>query len=295
MPRAPHDRIELEYVTDGDAGDPPLLLINGVGDQLIHWDRELVDAFVDRGFFVIRFDNRDMGLSSRTEEEVDVGAALVRIMAGDQPPVPYTLDDMADDAVAVLDALGIGRAHVLGVSLGGAIAQFVAIRHPDRVASLVSVSSSTGDPDVGQARDDVYGHLLTPPDAEGREGAIEWSLSTNRLIGSPDHFEEDRIRARAGTAWDRGQDLKGVAVQILAAAASPSRTEALRALDVPALVVHGDRDPMVDVSGGRRTAEVVTGAELLILEGMGHDLPTFFWPVVVESVTKLAARAGDAG
>jgi pimeloyl-ACP methyl ester carboxylesterase len=293
MPRASRDGIEIEYVTAGDPEDPALLLVNGLGGQLTAWDDDLVEAFVDRGFFVVRFDNREVGLSSRTAPELDVKVAFKQAMTGELPEAPFLLHDMAEDAVSVLDALGIGRAHVLGVSLGGMIAQTVAIEHPERTASLIAVMTTTGEPDVGQARADVFGHLMTPSPTE-REAAIEHSVRFARTIGSPDHFEEERVRRRAAIAYDRAFDPRGSTLQLLAVGASGDRAGALARLEVPTLVVHGDRDPLIDVSGGRRIAELVPGAELLELEGMGHDLPTYFWPQVVESVTKLAAQAAGA-
>jgi pimeloyl-ACP methyl ester carboxylesterase len=291
MPRASHDGIEIEYVTSGDPEDPALLLVNGLASQLIDWDDELVEAFMDRGFFVIRFDNRETGLSSKTERRVDIGGSLRAVIVGATADVPFRLADMAADAVAVLDDLGVARAHVLGVSLGGAVAQTMAISHPDRLASLVSIMSTTGERAVGQARSDVLSHLMAPPPTE-RSEAIEHSLRFHRTIGSPDHFEEDRVRRRLTEAYDRCYNPGGAGLQMLAMVASGDRVEGLAALAVPTLVIHGDRDPLIDVSGGRRTAELVPGADLVVLEGMGHDLPTYFWPVIVESVTKLAARAG---
>jgi pimeloyl-ACP methyl ester carboxylesterase len=295
MPRATHDGVELEYVTTGDPADPALLLVNGLGGQLTAWDDDLVEAFVDRGFFVVRFDNREVGLSSRTGRHVDLGASFRAVVVGTTADVPFFLSDMVDDAVSVLDDLGIDRAHVFGVSLGGMIAQQMAIGHPSRVASLTSVMSTTGEPDVGQARPEVLAQLLTVGPTD-REGAIEHAIRFFRTVGSPDHFEESRVRARVAAAYDRCFNPVGAGLQMLAVAASGDRAAGLAGLRVPALVMHGDRDPLIDVSGGQRTAELVPGAELVVLEGMGHDLPTYFWPVVVESVTKLAARAAaDSG
>jgi pimeloyl-ACP methyl ester carboxylesterase len=290
MPRASHDGIEIEYATSGDPGDPALLLVNGLGDQLIDWDDELLEAFVDRGFFVIRFDNREVGRSSKTERRVDIAAAMRAVLVKATADVPFDLHDMATDAVAVLDDLGVDRAHVFGVSLGGAVAQTVAIDHPGRVASLTAVMSTTGEPSVGATRSDVLTQLMgrTPPE---RDAAIEQGIRFRRTIGSPDHFEEDRVRRRLSAAYDRCFNPTGAGLQLLAILASGDRAAQLAELTVPTLVMHGDRDPLIDVSGGRRIAELVPGAELVILEGMGHDLPTYFWPVVVESVTKLASRA----
>jgi pimeloyl-ACP methyl ester carboxylesterase len=292
MPRATHDGIETEYCTAGDPDDPALVLINGLGGQLSAWDDDFVQAFVDRGFFVIRFDNRDAGLSTHIQEHVDFQATMTSMFAGEVATVPYTLADMAADLLAVLDHAGVARAHLFGVSLGGMIAQTFAIAHPGRTASLTSVMSTTGDPDVGQPSVDVLSALLEPTPKE-RGAAIEHTVANFRRIGSPDHFEEDRVRRRATVAYDRAFDPAGVGRQILAVLASPSRTERLRALDLPALVLHGDHDALVDVSGGVRTAEAIPGAELNILEGMGHDLPTYFWPRIIEAVTQLAAKTAE--
>jgi pimeloyl-ACP methyl ester carboxylesterase len=259
MPRAIHDGIEIEYATLGDPADPALLLVNGLGGQLIGWDIELVEAFVDRGFLVIRFDNRDTGLSSRTPPGVDVAATLAKLVAGESVAVPYLLADMADDALAVADDLGVDAVHVVGQSLGGMIAQTFAIRHPQRTASLTS--------------------------------AMERQVSLFRTIGSPDHFDEGRVRRKVAAAYDRSFHPYGIGVQMLAIVASGSRAAELARLAVPTLVIHGEHDAVIDVSGGTRTAELVPGAELDVVEGMGHDLPSYFWPRIVEGVTKLAARS----
>ena len=290
MPRASHDGIEIEYATSGDPEDPALLLVGGLSHQLTDWDDDLLEAFVDRGFFVIRFDNRETGLSSKTQRRVNIRASMRAAILGANADVPFRIEDMADDAVSVLDDLGVDRAHVVGVSLGGAIAQTVAMHRPARVASLTSIMSTTGESDVGRARSDVFAQLLASPPTD-RDGAVEHGLRFYRTIGSPDHFEEDRVRRRVTQAYDRCYNPGGAGLQMLAMTASGDRAASLAGLNVPTLVIHGDRDPLIDVSGGRRTAELVPGAELIELEGMGHDLPTYFWPVVVESVTKLAARA----
>lgn len=290
MPRASHDGIEIEYVTHGDPEDPALLLINGLNGQLTAWDDDFINAFVDRGFFVVRFDNREVGLSTQTERRVDVVRSMRAVALGTNADVPFRLTDMAGDAIAVLDDLGVERAHLFGVSLGGMIAQTVAIEHPSRVSSLTSVMSTTGEEGVGQSRPDVLAQLMTAVPAD-RDEAIDHRIQLYRTIGSPDHFEEDRVRARETEAYDRSFAPRGAGLQMLATMASGDRREGLAALCVPTLVIHGDRDPLIDVSGGRRTAELVPGAELLVLDGMGHDLPTYFWPVIVEGVTRLAARA----
>ncbi len=296
MPTAQANGIELEYEIIGDDGGVPLLLIMGLGAQMISWDAELCMALTDRGFRVIRFDNRDVGLSTKFEDsKVDVTASLMAAMARGEPPdAPYHLDDMADDAAGLLDALGIPAAHVVGASMGGMIAQSLAISHPDKVLTLTSIMSTTGDPDVGQANPEIVPMLLRPP-AATREEAIAAGVEGARLIQSPEHFDEDRARARATAEVDRMYYPAGTGRQLLAIVTSGSRTEDLRGLDVPALVIHGDLDPLVAPSGGARTAEAIPGAELLRLPTMAHDLPVVLWPQVIEAITRLAARVPVAG
>ncbi len=283
--------IEIEFETFGDPADPSLLLISGLGAQMLTWEPELCEAFVDRGFHVIRFDNRDVGLSTKVEvpQDFDLMSAILAGFAGDAPEVPYLISDMAADAMSVLDALGIERAHVVGASMGGMIAQQAAIDHTERVVSLTSIMSTTGDPDVGVPDASVASTLLEPTPPE-REAAIDRAIEVSRLIGSPDHFELERMRRRHELSYDRCFYPRGVGHQLAAVVGSGSRSEALRGLDLPALVIHGDRDPLVTPSGGERTAEVLAGSELLVLEGMGHDLPTYFWAPIVEQITSLAAR-----
>ncbi len=294
MPRAATNGIELEYERFGDPDDPTLLLVSGLGAQMNAFPTDLCEAFVDRGFSVIRFDNRDVGRSTKVDVgDLDVIATITAAMSGHPIDPPYLLSDMADDAWGLLDALGIERAHLAGMSMGGMIVQTMAIQHPERVWSLTSIMSTTGDPDVGEPRPEVVGTLLDRAPAE-REAFIEHSVEGTRLIGSPEHFDEDRARERHTEAFDRCYYPPGGAHQLIAAMASGSRSDALRELDVPALVIHGSEDPLVTVSGGERTAECLRGSELLILEGMGHDLPPYFWARIVEAVTALASRAATS-
>lgn len=291
MPFTDRSGVSICYETYGNPDDVPLMLVAGLGMQLVRWDAELVDSLIDRGFFVIAHDNRDIGLSERFDHvEVDVVAAVMAAIEGAAVDTPYLLSDMAADAIAVLDDLGVSRAHVVGTSMGGMIGQTMAIEHPDRVASLTSIMSTTGDLDVGQPRPEVLATLM-PTGAEGREAVIESTVETFRVIGSPDHFDEDLTRAAAARAYDRAHDPTAQSRQLVASIASGSRSDALRSISVPTLVVHGDADPLVDVSGGRRTAEVVPGAELLVIEGMGHDIPRVFQPQVIEAVLALVNRA----
>jgi pimeloyl-ACP methyl ester carboxylesterase len=284
--------IEIEYETMGDPVDPPLLLIMGLSAQMISWPDEFCRGLVDRGFFVTRFDNRDIGLSTHihVEPEIDVAAAVTSLLAGQVPEAPYHLDDMAADAVGVLDALGIDAAHVVGASMGGMIAQALAVAAPERVLTLTSIMSTTGDADVGQPSPEVLGVLMAPPAAD-RASYIAQSVAGSRAIGSPEYFDEAAATDLAGRAYDRSYDPAGVAHQLLAIMSSPSRSEGLAQFHKPTLVIHGTADPLVAPSGGERTAEVVPGAELLLLEGMGHDLPMYYWPQVIEAITALAARS----
>ena len=291
MPLCKANGIELYYETFGDPADPPLLLVMGLGAQMTAWDDDLCRAFVDRGFFVARFDNRDVGLSSRIEGKGgNFMETFLKASQGQPVEAPYKLTDMAADAVGLLDHLGIERAHVVGASMGGMIAQTIAIEHPSRVLTLTSIMSTTGEAEVGQATPEAMQLLVRPP-ATDRDSAVEAAVAANKVIGGPDHFDEDRVRARAAAFYDRAFDPAGTARQLIGILASGSRAEQLAALDVPTLVIHGDADTLVTPTGGHRTAELVPGAELLVIEGMGHDLPPVVWPQVVEAITQHAQRA----
>ena len=291
MPRAAVNDVELEYETFGDSGDPPLLLVMGLGAQMISWDEDFCEALVGRGFYVIRFDNRDVGLSTKVDApEIDVVATALGALSGEPVHAPYLLSDMATDAWGLLDAIGVQRAHIVGASMGGMIVQQMAIQHPERTLSLTSIMSMTGEPGYGEPKPEVVQLLIETPPSE-REAYIEHSVEGSRLIGSPDYFEEDRARRRATRAYDRCYYPRGVGHQLLAVLASGSRDEELRKLDLPTLVVHGTADPLVTPSGGERTAECIQGSELLMLEGMGHDMPTNFWTQIIDGVCRVAARA----
>jgi pimeloyl-ACP methyl ester carboxylesterase len=289
--RAPSNGIEIEYETFGEEGDPPLLLVMGLGAQMITWDTEFCEGLVDRGFFVIRYDNRDVGLSTKIDVgDLDPMTEIMKGFSGGEPDAPYLLADMAEDAIGLLDHLGIERAHIVGASMGGMIVQSIAIAHPERVLSLTSIMSTTGDPDVGQPDPEVLPLLLEAAPTE-RDAYIANAVRSAKLLGSPTHFDEEATAARAGLSFDRCFYPAGMGHQLLAIVSSPSRSDGLRRIDINSLVVHGDADPLVNVSGGERTAEVIPGAELLILEGMGHDLPAYYWPQVIEAITALASRS----
>jgi pimeloyl-ACP methyl ester carboxylesterase len=281
--------VELCYQTYGDPDGEPLLLVMGLGGPMTWWDPELCGLLVDRGFRVIRFDNRDVGRSSRAEGRV-TRATLVRAFAGRRVRAPYTLADMAADSIGLLDHLGLDSAHVVGVSMGGMIAQTMAIEHPERVRSLTSIMSTTGKRTVGWQHPSLLPNLLGH--VAGREGYIEASLRTWRLIGSPGYpTTEEKTRRRAGETYDRGVSASGTLRQMVAILTAPNRAPKLHALRVPALVVHGLADKMVHVSGGRATAAAIPGAELLLIDGMGHDLPPALFETIADGIRRTASRS----
>ena len=264
--------IDIAYQRLGEPEAPVVLLVMGVASQSIHWPESFCRALVKHGLQLIRFDNRDAGLSTHmtTAAVPDLPATL----AGDYASASYTLPDMAADAVGLLDALGISRAHIVGASMGGQIAQVMATDFPDRVASLISMMSTTGSRTAGQASPDVLRELFSGPPATTRDQVIQLYLRVTRLVGSPVFpSDENEVAANAGRAFDRSYDPIGTARQAVATVASGDRTEQLRKLRVPTLVIHGLEDPMCNVSGGRATAEAIPNAELVIIEGMGHNLP----------------------
>lgn len=293
MPSVTANGIRIEYEEFGDRSGRPLLLIMGLGAQMILWPEEFCELLAARGHRVIRFDNRDVGKSTWFDQlgvpdvAAAVGAALMR-----QPvTAPYLLRDMAADAAGVLDALRIDSAHVVGASMGGMIAQTLAIEFPSRVRTLTSIMSSTGNPDLPPANPEAMGVLLAPPPTT-RDEAIERSVAIFRTIGSPGFpFDEAEMRARAARGFDRGFNPAGTVRQLIAILASGSRTDALKGLRVPALVIHGKDDPLVPFPAGQDTAAAIPGAELLAIDGMGHDLPRALWPRFADAISALTARA----
>ena len=283
--------VELCYQTYGDPDDEPLLLVMGLGGPMTWWDPELCRMLAARGCYVIRFDNRDTGRSSRVRGRVS-RAGLVRSFAGRPVRPPYTLDDMGQDAFGLLDHLGIDAAHVVGVSMGGMIAQAMAIARPERVRSLASIMSTTGKRTVGWQHPRLLPTLIAPRGA-GREAYAAASVRMGELIGSPAFPEpHDAALARAGETFDRGWSPSGVLRQMQAVLAEPDRGPRLRGLRMPALVIHGLADRMVHVSGGRATARAIPDAELLLIEGMGHDLPRELYPTYVDAIERTIRRAG---
>jgi len=287
MPRVEANGLHFEYDTFGEADAPPLLLLNGLGAQMISWDDEFCELLAARGFRVVRFDNRDVGLSTRLDHlgTFDLSA----VIAGSQPP-PYRLEDLADDAAGVMDALGIDAAHVVGASMGGFVAQLLAIRHRSRVLSLTSIMSGPGGTDNVPARPEAMEALLTPPPAD-REGLIEHGVWVSSRLTGPLHFDPEEARRRRTRAVDRAVSVAGTARQLAAISAAPSWIEQLRALEVPALVVHGAVDPLLPVENGRRTAAAIPGARLLVLPTMGHDVSRPCWPEIVDAIAETAGRA----
>jgi pimeloyl-ACP methyl ester carboxylesterase len=285
----PANGIQIAYETFGDHGDRPLLLVMGLGAPMLTWRPDLCDLLAGRGFLVIRYDNRDVGRSTHLHDapEPDLRAALSR---GDVSSAAYTLDDMAEDGFGLLDALGLTAAHVVGASLGGMIAQTMAVRHPERVLSLTSIMS-TPSPTLTKTTPEAGAALMRPP-ATSREASIARSIEIARIIGSPGYPPDDQWRAElAGRIWDQGVDPAGVMRQWMAILASGDRTEAVRGIRIPALVVHGDSDPLVNVGAGRRTAELIEDAQLMVVPAMGHDLPRPVWPALVDAICALADRA----
>ena len=275
MPNVTANGIQIEYDTFGDPSSPPLLLIMGAGAQMIMWDEVLCDLFARQGLYVIRFDNRDVGLSSKFDD------------------IPYTLDDMADDAVGLLDALDIEKAHILGASLGGMIAQTIAIRHPSRVWSLISMVSTTGDPALPQGKPEVFALFLSTVPVE-REANIEHNVNIFRTIGGSKYpADEQEIRPMMEQSYDRCFCPQGLKRQAEAVMMSGYRTQALKSVTAPTLVIQGSEDPFFPTECGRATAEAVPGAELMIVEGMGHLFPAKAWPLFVDAVAAHTRKAGS--
>jgi pimeloyl-ACP methyl ester carboxylesterase len=281
--------LDIVYESFGETGAPAVLLIMGVAAQMIHWPDDFCQALAGAGLQVIRFDNRDSGLSTHL-----TGAPppnLPAALAGDLSSVSYTLSDMAADSVGLLDSLGIEKAHLVGASMGGAIAQTIAIEHPGRVKSLTSMMATTGNRSVGQPSPDALREMFGGPPAATREEVIQQMIRSSRVVASPAYpRDENEVAARSERAYDRCHDPAGTARQAVATVASGDRTERLRKLQVPALVIHGLADRMCDPSGGRATAEAIPGAELVLIEGLGHELPPGARPQVAARIIEFVWR-----
>lgn len=291
MPQIAANGVTLEVERYGDPANPPLLLIMGLGAQLTLWPIELVEALVARGYHVIRYDNRDIGLSTKfTEAGVpELPAVVMAMMAGQAPRLPYTLADMADDAVGLLSALGIDKAHIVGASMGGMIAQLVAIRHPERVLTLTSIMSTTGNPALPPAKPEAMAALMERPTSADLEAFMKIGLNIARSIGSPAYpAPEQRLRERFERDFRRSFHPTGAGRQMAAIIADGDRRERLKAVTVPTLVIHGADDPLVPVEGGQDTAAAIAGAELLVIPGMGHDLPLELVEQIADAIAGVA-------
>jgi pimeloyl-ACP methyl ester carboxylesterase len=275
MSTARNGDVEIYYEEFGDPGAPTLLLVNGLGSQCLNYDVAWCRLFCEEGFHVVRYDNRDVGLSTKLDG------------------TDYALTDMANDAIAVLDAMGVDRAHVMGCSMGGMIVQRLALDHSDRLLSLTSVMSRTGEPGYGDSSEEALAFLLAPP-APSRAAYIERQVSALHVYGSkPEWLDDDAIRARAAAAYDRCFCPEGVGRQMKAVMHDGSRAAGLADLDLPALVIHGSRDTLINPSGGRHTAEVIPGARYVQIDGMGHDYPPPVWKEWVEVWSEFAHDAAQ--
>ena len=293
MPKANANNIQIEYETFGDPSSKPLLLIMGLGAQMIAWRKEFCKQLVSQGFYVIRFDNRDVGLSTKFESAgvPDVIKVLNAVQTGTYVETPYSLEDMADDAVGLLDALNIGKAHICGASMGAYIAQIIAFRHPTRVFSLTSIMGSTGNPDLPPSTREVRRALLSPIPPK-REAYIEARIKRMRLLyGSGFPFDEQQAHTYVAASYDRSFYPQGFSRQLIAIRTNGNRKPKLTTIRVPTLVIHGAEDPLVPVEGGKDTAEAISNAKLLIIEGMGHSLPPETWPQIVDAITENARKA----
>jgi pimeloyl-ACP methyl ester carboxylesterase len=279
--------VDLAYETFGDPAEPAMLLIMGLGAQMIYWPTELCELLAARGYFVVRFDNRDAGRST----VIGVKPPTIAQLASGQAEAPYRLEDMADDAAHLLDHLGIERAHIVGASMGGMIAQVFALEHPRRTLSLASIMSTTGDRSVGRPTEGAMAVLLTPAPAD-RDGYIEATIRGRGVIGTQP-ADEARTRDLAERSFDRGIHPEGTVRQFGAIAVGGDRTSRLRDIAMPTVVIHGSEDPLITRSGGEATAAAIPGAELLVIDGMGHDMPPQHFDEIADALVANAARAAS--
>lgn len=288
MPTARANGIDIFYDSFGRAQDPALLLVMGLGAQMIRWDESFCEKLAARGFHVIRFDNRDTGLSSKIEDGPAPNVAAA--MTGDTSSASYTLWDMAADAIGLLDTLGIGKAHIVGASMGGMIVQSMAIRHPERILTMTSIMSTTGNPAVGQATPEAMAILLGPMPAT-KDEAVAGAIRAGQALGGEFPIDEAKLASTTAREWDRSHNPAGFARQILAIMAGGDRTAELANVKTPTLVIHGAADPLVTLSGGQATADAIPGAELLVVPKMGHSLPAEIEDQVVEAIARHAQKA----
>jgi pimeloyl-ACP methyl ester carboxylesterase len=285
--------IQIEYDTFGNRSGRPLLLVMGLGAQMIHWRAEFCEQLAGAGHFVVRYDNRDVGLSTKFDSAglPDLAKIMGQMAAGEPISAPYSLDDMAADAFGLLDALDMPAAHICGASMGGMIVQAMAIRNATRVKSLTSIMSSTGNRELPPAKPEAMAALMSPA-GTNREEVLARSVSVSQIIGSPGFpADPEEVRSRALEAYERSFYPIGVARQMAAVASNGSRKPALQKLSVPALVIHGKADPLVPIEGGIDTHEALRGSQLMVIDGMGHDLPRQVWPQIVARISALTQQA----
>jgi pimeloyl-ACP methyl ester carboxylesterase len=292
MPSVEANGIEIEYEITGPAAGPPLVIIQGYTSQMTSWPDEYHEALAAAGLRVIRFDNRDIGLGHKHHGVIpDMRAIAEAMKVGKAPPVPYTLNDMADDVAALLDALSISSAHISGASMGGMIAQLVAIRHPEKTRSLISLMSTTSDPSLPRSDPAAQEALMAKPPAEDKDSVADHATKTRRVIGSPGYPEDQaKVRARFAMNYDRSYYPEGGIRQWAAIMATPPRTEQLKKLNVRALVLHGDADILIKPEAGRHTAACIKGAELKIVKGWGHNMPIAAVPDITAPIIDFIAR-----
>lgn len=289
MPNLQANNITIEYDTFGDRNDKALLLVMGLGAQMIAWDEQFCEQLAEAGHYVIRYDNRDVGLSTRFHDhgEPDLESLVLELLAESTPSIPYRLEDMALDGMALLTELDIEQAHVCGASLGGMIVQNMAIEHPERVLSMTSIMSTTGNPLLPPATPEAM-EALTSERIDDPEHAMERAVQVNKVIGSPGFKrDEARLRQKGLEAYERGYYPPGVSRQMAAVMANGDRSEKLKQLKLPALVIHGAEDPLIPVTGGIDTHENIPGSELIIIDGMGHDLPMGAWNQIISGITSI--------
>jgi len=294
MPKAKVNNIEIEYETIGDPISKPLLLIAGLGSQMLAWSDEMCESFANRGFFVIRFDNRDIGLSTKLEDAgmpdfMEINAVYA---SGEIPKVPYTLEDMAGDAIGVLDALNIDKAHVCGASMGGMIAQIIAYTHPSRVLSLTVIMSTTANPELPPSKPEILTQFFAPVPSE-REAYIEEMVKRDSLIHGTFAYDEDQSREYRTKEYDRSYYPEGVARQLAAMAVPGNIKPKISAIRAPTLVIHGSEDPFNLVEAGKDIAATIPGAELLILDGMGHSFPREVLPRIENALVANSNKIGN--
>ena len=295
MPKAATNGVELEYERTGPEDGPPLLLVGGLGVQIVSWTETFVKALANRGFCVIAYDNRDTGLSTKHDDwgPADIKAAFAQARSKQKVEAPYTLEDMADDAAGLLDMIGVEKAHIVGSSNGGAVAQTLAIRHPDKIATMVSIMATSGRRGLPRPEGDVAEWLGRPRNPSGtREGAMDEAVSTSHLIGSPGFPRDEQvIRDRAVRLYDRSFYPAGNSRQLLASIASgDGRVDRLSEITAPTLIIHGRDDPLVDLACAEDVEKTVPGAEMLVIDGMGHDYPDDAVPTIADAILENSKR-----